>query len=157
MAVILIAANGVGKSWAATHIGGCFDIELLKYAVPTSTYEQRKPMYAKAAVKLNRKFAYVFVPASLAARFPHAIAITCDFMTMVRRIRARGDWELHSPVIQYIMQNLADCAAQGRLRYLPSHQHLADVIHKITSLRVVPPTLAQEWIVRTTKMIETWD
>lgn len=155
--MIIIAANGTGKSWAATHIGGCFDIELLKYAMPNSSYEQRKPMYAKAAVKLSRKFAYVLVPASLAARFPHAVAITCDFMTMVRRIRARGDWELHAPVIQYIMRSLAQCAEQGRLRYLPSHLHLADVIHKITSLRKVPSTLAQEWILQTTKLIESWD
>jgi hypothetical protein len=155
--MILIAANGTGKSWAAAHIGGCFDVELLKYAMPNSTYEQRKPMYANAAVKLDRKFAYVFIPASLAARFPNAIAVTCDFMTMVRRIRARGDWELHAPVIQYIMRNLADCAEQGRLRYLPSHQHLADVIHRITVLRVVSPDLAQEWIIRTTQLIESWD
>jgi hypothetical protein len=155
--MILIAANGTGKSWAAAHIGGCFDVELLKYAMPNSTYEQRKPMYANAAVKLDRKFAYVFIPASLAARFPNAIAVTCDFMTMVRRIRARGDWELHAPVIQYIMRNLADCAEQGRLRYLPSHQHLADVIHRITVLRAVSPDLAQEWIIRTTQLIESWD
>lgn len=154
--MIIIAANGTGKSWAATHIGGCFDVELLKYAMADSTYEQRKPIYAKAAVKLSRKFAYVFIPASLAARFPHATAITCDFMTMVRRIRARGDWELHCPVIQYIMRNLADCAKQGRLRYLPSHQHLADVIHKFTTLRLVSSDLAQEWITQTTKLIESW-
>lgn len=144
--MILIAANGTGKSWCSTHVASTIDIEIMKYALPGKTYEDRVPLYAIAAQKLASKYRMVFIPVRLAQRFPEALAITLEYPEMKRRIVARGDWNMHQPVMGAILKGLRTLAKQKRLHLLSSDQHLSDVLKTVGELPLVTVETVDNWI-----------